>query len=266
MSGIRSVGMLVSIPHVVPGDAIRLSASTYVAWKKCPDSANARLQGIYGPDTRPAFLGSLAHRIFARHLTAGPISKEEFAQACREEIGGSSLNNKLGGLALKPSSLAAVIEEVRGLYDRFTKLGAEGFDGCEVVMEFEDDDGVQLVGTIDAVYREDLGGHRLVDWKTGEVGDAEDQLMFYSLLWALDHEEVPAYVEAVSVKTGERYWTVPSTDDVKRVAGEVGQLVDEIRRAWSAGAPLQRNGGPWCKFCPILNECPEGQSAEALLG
>ena len=258
--------MLVSIPHVVPGDAIRLSASTYVAWKKCPDSANARLHGIFGPDTRPAFLGSLAHRIFARHLTAGPISAEEFAQACREEIGASTLNNKLAGLALKPSALAAVIEEVRGLYDRFTKLPGEGFDGCEVVMEFENDDGVQLVGTIDAVYREDLGGHRLVDWKTGEVGDAEDQLMFYSLLWALDREEVPAYVEAVSVKTGERYRTVPSTDDVKRVAREVGQLVDEIRRAWSEGAPLPRNGGPWCKFCPILNECPEGQSAEALLG
>lgn len=258
--------MLVSIPHVLPGDAVRLSASTYVAWKKCPDSANARLQGIYGPDTRPAFLGSLAHRIFARHLTAGPISDEEFVRACREEIGGSNLNNKLAGLALKPSALAGVIEEVRGLYERFTKLPGDGFDGSEVTMEFENDDGVQLVGTIDAVYREDLGGHRLVDWKTGEVGDAEDQLMFYSLLWALDHEEVPAYVEAVSVKTGERYRTVPSADDVKRVADEIGQLVDEIRGAWNEGGDLTRNGGPWCKFCPILDECPEGQATEALLG
>jgi hypothetical protein len=258
--------MVVSIPHVLPGDAVRLSASTYVAWKKCPDSANARLQGIYGPDTRPAFLGSLAHRIFARHLTAGPISDEEFVQACREEIGASSLNNKLAGLALKPSALAGVIEEVRGLYERFTKLPGEGFDGSEVTMEFETDDGVQLVGTIDAVYREDLGGYRLVDWKTGEVGDPEDQLMFYSLLWALDKEEVPAYVEAVSVKTGERYRTVPSAADVKRVADEIGQMVDEIRRAWSEGIALDRNGGPWCKYCPILVECPEGQATEALLG
>jgi hypothetical protein len=258
--------MLVSIPHVVPGDAVRLSASTYVAWKKCPDSANARLQGIYGPDSRPAFLGSLAHRIFARHLTAGPIASDEFIQACREEIGASNLNHKLAGLALKPSALAGVIEEVRGLYERFTKLPGEGFDGSEVAMEFENDEGVQLVGTIDAVYREDLGSHRLVDWKTGEVGDAEDQLMFYSLLWALDREEMPAYVEAVSVKTGERYRTVPSADDVKRVAGEVGKLVDEVRHAWSSGEALSRHGGPWCKFCPILAECAEGQAAEALLG
>jgi len=255
-----------SIPHVIPGDAVRLSASTYVAWKKCPDNANARLQGIYGPDTRPAFLGSLAHRIFARHLTGGPIADEEFIQACKEEIGGSNLNHKLAGLALKPSTLAAVIEEVRGLYERFTKLPGEGFEGSEVALDYENDEGVQLVGTIDAVYREDLGGHRLVDWKTGEVGEAEDQLLFYSLLWALDHDQVPAYVEAVSVKTGERYRTVPSSDDVSRVAADVARLVDDMRRSWGEGSQLDRNAGPWCKYCPILADCPEGQATEALLG
>ena len=261
-----SASMLVTIPPVTPGDAVRLSASTYVAWKKCPDSANARLQGLYGPDSRPAFLGSLAHRIFARHLTAGPISSEEFVQACKEEIGASGLNNKLGSVGLKPSTLAGVIEEVRSLYERFIKLPGEGFEGSEVVLDFQNDDGVQLVGTIDAVYREDLGGHRLVDWKTGEIGEAEDQLLFYSLLWALDHDEVPAYVEAVSVKTGERYRTVPSTADVTRVAGEVAQLVDDIRAHWSNGSPLARNGGPWCKYCPLLDDCAEGKSAGALLG
>jgi len=257
--------MVVSIPPVAPGDEVRLSASTYVAWKKCPDSANARLQGIYGPDTRPAFLGSLAHRIFARHLTAGPIASEEFVQACKEEIGGSNLNHKLAGMALKPSALAGVIEEVRGLYERFTRLPGEGFEGSEVMLDHQNDDGIQLVGTIDAVYKEDLGGHRLVDWKTGEIGDAEDQLSFYSLLWALDRDEVPAYVEAVSVKTGERYRTVPSTADVSRVATDVAKLVDTMRKAWSEGASLDRNGGPWCRYCPILDDCAEGQTAEALL-
>jgi hypothetical protein len=258
--------MVISIPHVIHGDPVRLSASTYVAWKKCPDSANARLQGIYGPSSRPAFVGTLAHRIFARHLSGGPIASEEFVQACREEIGASGLNNQMAGLSLKPSALAGVIEEVRSLYERFTKLPGEGFEGSEVVMDFSNDDGVQLVGTIDAVYREDLGGHRLVDWKTGEIGDAEDQLMFYSLLWALERDEVPAYVEAVSVKTGERYRTVPSSADVTRVADDIARLVDEMRSAWRDGTALDRHGGPWCKFCPLLEECPEGQSAEALLG
>lgn len=257
--------MSVQIPPVVDGDPIRLSASTYVAWKRCPDQANARLQGIYGPDSRPAFLGSLAHRIFSRHLSAGPIASEEFVQACREEIGGSNLNNKLGGLELRPSALAGVIEEVRGLYERFTKLPEEGFEGTEVSLGHETETGVELVGTIDAVYREDLGGHRLVDWKTGELGEPDDQLMFYALLWALDRDDTPAYVEAVSVRTGERYRTVPSAEDVRRVARDVAELANAMRRAWREGTPLPRHGGPWCRYCPLLADCDEGKAVEALL-
>lgn len=257
--------MSVSIPHVIPGDPIRISASTYLAWKRCPDSANARLQGYFGPDSKPAFLGSLAHRIFSRHLTAGPIASEEFVQACREEIGGSTLNNKLAGLELRPSVLAGVIEEVRALYERFTKMPDEGFEGSEVDLTHETDEGVELVGTVDAVYREDVGGHRLVDWKTGELGEPESQLLFYALLWALANDDVPAYVEAVSVRTGERYRSVPSATDVEGVAHEVAELATQMRRAWAEGARLERNAGPWCRFCPILDDCEEGKSAEALL-
>ena len=33
-------------------------------------------------DTRPAFLGNLAHRIFSRHLTSGPIGDDDFVRAC----------------------------------------------------------------------------------------------------------------------------------------------------------------------------------------
>lgn len=257
--------MALSIPDVIPGDEIRVSASTYVAWKKCPESAGLRLQGIYGPDSRPAFLGSLAHRIFSRHLTAGPIDSEEFVQACREEIGGSNLNHKLAGLSLKPSALAGVIEEVRSLYERFVNFPGEGFDSSEVELDHSAEGDIRLVGTIDAVYREDLGGHRLVDWKTGEVGDAEDQLLFYSLLWSIDRGELPACVEAVSVKTGERYRTVPSSADVERVSSEVALMVNEIRRSWSEGTKLARRAGPWCLYCPVLDDCTEGKSAEANL-
>lgn len=257
--------MLVSIPEVTEGDPIRLSASTYVAWKKCPDSANARLQGIYGPDSRPAFVGTLAHRVFSRHLTSGQIGSEEFVQACREEIGASTLNNKLGPLEMKPSALAAVIEEVRGLYDRFTKLPTDGFEGSEISIQLDLEGDLQLVGSVDAVYREEFGGHRLVDWKTGELGEPEDQLMFYALLWALEKEDVPAYVEAVSVRTGERYRTVPSTTDIEVVGTEIAQLVNEIRGAWAAGGPASRTGGPWCLYCPLLDDCAEGKSASELL-
>ena len=258
--------MKVEFPPITDGDAVRVSATTYVAFRRCPESANARLQGIYGPDTRAAFLGSLAHRLFSRHLTAGPIASAEFVQACREEIGGSSLNNKLAGLEMRPSTLAAAIEEVRGLYERFTRLPTEGFEGAEVLMSIEPVQGVELVGRVDAVYREDIGGHRLVDWKTGELGAPEDQLAFYALLWALQRGELPAYVEAVSVRTGERYRTVPSSEDIAAVAEDIGELVNAMRVAWRAGDELERRGGPWCKFCPLLPDCAEGQATEALLG
>jgi hypothetical protein len=244
---------------------MRVSATTYVAFRRCPESANARLQGVYGPDTRAAFLGSLAHRVFSRHLTVGPIASAEFVQACREEIGGSGLNNKLAGLEMRPSTLASAIEEVRGLYERFARLPTEGFEGAEVSFALEPAKGVELVGSVDAVYREDVGGHRLVDWKTGELGEPEDQLLFYSLLWALDKEELPAYVEAVSVRTGERYRTVPSSEDITRVADDVADLVNSIRSAWHSDDSLELRGGPWCRFCPVLPDCPEGQATEALL-
>ncbi len=257
--------MDLSIPTVIPGEPMRVSASTYVAWKKCPDQANARFQGIYGPDTRPAFVGSLAHRIFSRHLLGGPIPHDDFAQACREEIGGSNLNQKMVSLGLKPSVLDDVIEEARSLYERFTRLPGEGFEGSEVELDFESDHDVELVGKIDAVFREDLGGHRLVDWKTGDLGDPADQLLFYSLLWGLAREELPAYVEAVSVRTGERFNTVPTSSDVASVARSVADLVNEMRKAWADGTNLEKRGGPWCRYCPILDDCPEGQAVEALL-
>jgi hypothetical protein len=250
---------------MAPGDAIRISASTYVAYKQCPARAGARLQGLYGPDSRPAFLGALAHRMFSRHLTTGPIPSEDFVQACREEIGGSTLNNKLGSLEMRPSTLAAVIEEVRVLYERFVKVPGEGFEGSEQTIDATVGEGVDLVGTVDAVFREDLGGHRLVDWKTGELGDPEDQLLFYALLWMLDRSEVPAYVEAVSVKTGERYRTIPSAADVSGVAREIGGMVDAIRESWASGHDLARTGGPWCRHCPLLEECPEGKTTTELL-
>ncbi len=258
--------MELEFPEVVDGDDVRVSASTYVSFKQCPEQANSKLQGIYGPDSRPAFTGSLAHAVFSRHLSQGPIGDEEFVQACREEIGNSTLNLKLGSLGLKPSELSSVIEEVRGYYQRFVKLPVDGFRGAEVALDNEPLPGVRLVGKVDAVFLDELGGDRLVDWKTGEVGEPLDQLLFYSLLWALVKNRLPARVAAVSVKTGENFDAVPASSDVERVIAEVSALVSEIRLGWNKGVGLERRAGPWCRYCPVLEDCSEGKAAEALLG
>ena len=250
-------------PVIDPGDPIRISASLFVAFRQCPDNALARLQGEWGPESRAAFSGGLAHRLFARHLSDEPIPEQDFGQVCRAEIGGSNLNYKLGALGLKPSELGKLIDEVGAIYHRFKKLPVEGFVGAEVSLTVEPAENVTLVGSVDAVFA-DVPGVRLVDWKTGELGEVTDQLHFYALLWVLEKQEIPHTVEAVSVRTGERVAEVPSSATVATTAAQVADMVGQIRSAWSSNRGIERRGGPWCKFCGILDSCGEGRAATNL--
>ena len=178
-------------------------------------------------------------------------------QRCEQLAGG------LGALGLKPSELGKVIDEVGAVYERFKRIPTEGFEGAEVSLEAEPADGVTLIGSVDAVFTGE-SGVRLVDWKTGELGEVVDQLHFYALLWALDKDELPAVVEALSVKTGERISEVPSSGVVKETAQQVAEMVDRLRSAWEGNAGIERRGGPWCKYCGILDSCSEGRAATRL--
>lgn len=251
-------------PQVAPGDDIVVSATTFVSFARCPEQAAARLRGVYGLESRGSFVGGLAHRIFARHLTAGPIERSMLESACREEIG-VGMNVKMAALSLKPSALAGVIEEVGDLYDRFKTLGVEGFAGAEVGLEAAPSAGVVLRGSVDAVFDDGDSGVRLVDWKTGALGDPGLQLSFYSLLWALDRGEIPGRVEAVSVGSGERMEEVPTRAGIEHTADKAARMITVLREAWSSGAEVERTGGPWCRWCPLLEECPEGVATTRLL-
>jgi len=182
---------------------------------------------------------------------------------CRSEIGGSNLNYKLGALGLKPSELGRVIDEVGAIYERFKKIPAEGFVGAEVALMVEPAESVTLVGSVDAVFMGDEGV-RLVDWKTGELGEVVDQLHFYALLWTIEKDELPQMVEAVSVRTGERVTEVPDSGIVATTAGQVADMVGRLRSAWEEDRGIERRGGPWCKFCGILDSCAEGRAATRL--
>jgi hypothetical protein len=107
-------------------------------------------------------------------------------------------------------------------------------------------------------------GPRLVDWKTGELGDPLVQLRFYGLLWALQKEELPGRLEAVSVRTGERFSAVPTLAELTEVALTVAGMVTRLRTAWASGADLELCGGPWCRHCPLLEGCGEGAAAVGL--
>jgi hypothetical protein len=251
-------------PEVCAGDPIVLSATTYLAFRQCPEQASGRLRGMYPAESRASFLGGLAHRVFARHLREGPIGDAELASVCREEIG-ASMNPKMNALGLKPSALQQVIEEVGSLYERFRRLGMEGFAGAEMFLEVEPSVDVKLLGSVDAVFEEGAGV-RLVDWKTGSLGDPLPQLGFYALLWALERGELPSRVEAVSVGTGERIEDVPSRESLETVARQAADAVDALRSSWESDTALPRTAGPWCRWCPLLDECEEGRSAASILG
>ena len=256
--------VMIEFPQVTAGEPVDISASTFATYRQCPERANARLRGEYGPDSRPAFVGGLGHRLFARHLTTGPIPTEDLAQACREEIG-SGMNPKLASLGLRPSELAGVIAEVGALYERFKLLGFANCEGAEVEVEAAPVPGVRLFGKVDAVFVEG-GRARLVDWKTGTIGeDADAQLAFYALLWALERGELPARVDAVSVKTGQRTEAVPTAATAAATAAEVAGMVTALRMAWGDDASLERRGGPWCRFCPLLDDCAEGEAAQRVM-
>lgn len=242
-----------------------LSATTFVTFCRCPEQAVGRLRGMYPAESSASFLGGLAHRIFARHLTAGPIPDEGFALACREEIG-AALNPKLGALGMVPSRLAQVVEEASGLYHRFCRLGLGGFAGAEVGLEAEPAEGVTLRGVVDAVFDEGERGVRLTDWKTGSLGDPVPQLGFYSLLWALERGDLPGRVEAVSLASGERLDEVPTRAGVEGTAAAAASAVSLLRSALATDGHLERAAGPWCRWCPLLDECEEGRAATALLG
>ncbi|MBT8193094.1 MAG: PD-(D/E)XK nuclease family protein [Acidimicrobiia bacterium] len=258
-------GRVIQFPALPPGERIVVSASAFVAFEQCPENANARFRGEYGPPSRPSFIGGLAHRLFARHLDQGPIAPDTFEQVCKEEIGSTaSLNISMGQLGLKPSQIPGVVSEVRELYERFVKFPADGFEGAEVSLEVEPASDVVLRGRIDAVF-DDAGTVRLVDWKTGRINEVDDQLGFYALLWDLDRGSLPAAVEAVSVKTGERQRSEPTVEKITALAGRVSAMVKTVRAGWEAGTELDRVGGPWCTYCPLLEGCTEGRAATAVM-
>lgn len=254
---------MIEFPEVPAGERLSISASLYTTYLRCPGQALAQVQGRYGPESRAAFSGMLAHRIFARHLTTGAIADEAFTKACREEIG-QAMNPKLGALHLRPSELQGVISEVGALYQRFQAISTEGCRSVEMDLEVIVSPDVTLRGRIDAVFDDDRG-LRLVDWKTGALGGAHDQLDFYALLWGLQHGELPAAVEAASVASGERYEDNPAPSEVAATARRIVEMIAVLRSGFPDPDSVPRFGGPGCKYCPLHDECAEGIAALRVL-
>lgn len=254
---------MIPLPPILPGEPLTVSATLYRTYLSCPQQALGRLRGEYPADSLASFKGSLAHRLFARHLTDGPI--EDVTAAAREEIGAGRMSIKLQGLGIgRPSALAPVIAEVGDLYARFKRLPIDGFRSAEVGIEADIGANVTLVGVVDAIF-DDERGTRIVDWKTGSfIDDTDGQLDFYCHAWAQQHGELPAIAEAVSVKTGERSTHHPTLEQAAATGAAIVEMVNTLRLAFAEKRDLERRGGPYCRWCPLLETCAEGKAATAV--
>jgi hypothetical protein len=261
---------VISFPDLAPGGRISVSATLYVTFRSCPQQALGRLRGEYPTDSIASFKGSLAHRVFARHLMAGPIPERDVPRVCREEIGAPEghLNMKLAPLNLdRPSRLAPVLAEVGDLYARFKRFPTSGFRAAEVSLEVDVGSGAILRGRVDAIFDDPSGAPVIIDWKTGAwLEDSAPQLEFYALVWALERGELPVRAEAVSVQTGERTGIEPTAERSEVVAQEVASMIEMLRAAFQSGDDIERRAGPHCRWCPLLDGCTEGTTAVAILG
>jgi len=257
---------MASFDDLAPGEALTVSATLYTTYRQCPQQALGRLQGIYPPTTRASFKGSLAHRIFARHLQSGPIDTDEFEVVCRSEAGGT-LGEAMASLHMKPSEFRAIVAEIADLYERFDAILFDGFIEAESLLEVAPVPWVRLRGRVDAVFQHDShDGVRIVDWKTGaDISGSGPQLDFYAMAWTEVHGSHPAEMEALSIRTGEKVVSTPTSADVDRVRDEVIVMISDLRSALDAGTDLQRTAGPHCRWCPLLDDCDEGSTALKIL-
>ncbi len=250
--------------HLEPGDSFNVSATLYTAYLECPQRALGRLQGFYGKPSVASLKGQLAHKIFATHLDEGEIPVEDFNHVCRVAAG-THFGGSMGELGMSISQFDAVALEVQALYDRFKVLSFDGFREAEMEFDLDAGSGITVRGSMDAVFDSD-DGPRIVDWKTGTyLSDKESQLEFYAMVWKLLNEEIPAAADAMSVATGENLHLEPTEASVLATQIDVGAMIEALRKAMATGTDLERKAGPYCAWCPLLDDCDEGRTAIEIL-
>ncbi|MCZ7533477.1 MAG: PD-(D/E)XK nuclease family protein [Acidimicrobiia bacterium] len=250
--------------HLASGGSFNVSATLYTAYLECPQRALGRLQGFYGKPSIASFKGQLAHKIFATHFDEGEIRDEDFSHVCRVAAG-THFGGTMGELRMSKSGFDAIVLEIQALYDRFKALPFDGFRATEMEFDLDAGGGITVRGSMDAVFDSD-DGVRIVDWKTGtHLSDKQSQLEFYAMVWKLLNDEIPATAEAMSVATGENVHLEPTEESVLATQADVGAMIEDLRRAMATGTDLERRAGPYCAWCPLLEDCAEGRKAIEIL-
>ncbi|NND12834.1 MAG: DUF2800 domain-containing protein [Acidimicrobiia bacterium] len=253
---------MIELPSFTPGPPIAISASSFQKFLRCPDQGLSHFRGIYGQTSRDGWIGQLVHRLIARDLTEGPI--EDIELVARIEIGSTNLNFDLAAIG-RPSDIRRAIAEAVEVYVQFRHLPRPELSEIEVSIVHDAGGDVTLKGRMDGV-QVTPDGVSIVDWKKGPIRpETRHQLTFYGLLWVLERQALPNDLQAISIQTGERASFPVSIADLERTVELVAGLVHDVRSALLVDRKLSREPGPWCRFCPILDGCGEGQETVSLL-
>lgn len=261
LSGLRLAAMI-ELPSFTPGPPIAISASSFQKFLRCPDQGLSHFRGIYGQTSRDGWIGQLVHRLIARDLTDGPI--EDIELVARIEIGSTNLNFDLAAIG-RPSDIRRAIAEAAEVYAQFCDLPRPDLSEIEVSIVHDAGGDVTLKGRVDGV-QVTSEGVSILDWKKGPIRpEMRHQLTFYGLLWVLERQALPNELQAISIQTGERASFPLTVADLERTVELIAGLVHDVRSALLVDRGLSREPGPWCRFCPVLDSCGEGQETLSLL-
>ncbi len=252
---------------------LRLSWSGFSTYKRCPlaykksyvdaepaPSPNA-YNSIGGKTIQAVFEGFYNNEVWRKGKETKAILDaqlpKEYNRICKEEtVDWAAPESKLTKEDLL-ESLKPLVGTTLNLIKEHKLLGK--YSRAEVTLQTWLDK-VLVHGIADFVIRRE-DGHIILDGKLTRHRNKYlkvDQLTFYVMLFYLQHRILVPKVGWIYYTYGELEWVNITLDDVRRLHGEIKEVIAEIRRNKFEGTPSDDA----CRFCDYFNTCELGKTAK----
>jgi PD-(D/E)XK nuclease superfamily len=115
------------------------------------------------------------------------------------------------------------------------------------------DEDIKMSGVIDAIVKLPDGTTLLLDWKTGGLSGADEQLRWYFALYGMNNPETQLAARAINLFSSETYV-------VKDFATPQSWLATKVKALLSSFKLAQENkdkavAGQQCHYCPYAGGC-----------
>lgn len=249
----------------------RLSWSGYLAFKRCPLAYKKayvvhekverlnEYNSIGGKAIQAVFEGFYNNDIWRRGKECKSALDEllikEYHRICDEQtVDWNAKESKLTKEALL-ESLKPLVGTTLQVIKEYKLLGK--YSRAEVKLQAWVDK-VLIHGIADFVIRKD-DGHMIIDGKLTRHRDKYlkvDQLVWYVLLFYLQHQVLVEKVGWIYYTYGELQWVPVSIADVKKLHADIRAVITEIRKNKFDGTPSEDA----CRFCDYADTCAIGKS------